>query len=472
MDPEFRMLINGQLVKGSRTIGVINPATEQVFAQSPVASVGQLDEAVEGARVAQKAWSGLSFDDRAAAILVMAETVEKNQDRLARLLTAEQGKPLAAALFEVQQLANAMRQVITYRLAVHVQEDSSVRRVELHRRPIGVVAGIVPWNLPLGLMANKLPFALFAGNSMILKPAPTTPLSSLLLGEILSEVTPKGLINIITDNNDLGPSITSHPGIDKISFTGSTATGKKVMASASGTVKRLTLELGGNDPAIVLDDVNPKAVAQGIFQSSFVNSGQVCVAIKRAYVHERVYDEVVNELAVLADGARVGDGSQQGVQYGPLQNRIQFEKALGYLEIAKKDGVIAAGGIAIDGPGYFVRPTIVRDIKPSSPLVEEEQFSPILPIVRVRSADEAIDHANRSLAGLGASIWSSDLPLAEQMASSVEAGIVWINQHLNMGPDIPLAPTKQSGFGVELGEVGLEHYTQLKVVNIRKVQPA
>ncbi|MBD9375431.1 aldehyde dehydrogenase family protein [Rhizobium sp. ARZ01] len=468
MTKKYSLLINGKLVDGARTIDILNPATEAVVAACPVASPQQADEAVQAAKAAQQVWARTSIDERRQVLNAIADRIEQNSDSLARLLTAEQGKPLGDSNFEVGYLAYTLRQISQLNLPVEVSEDSDRRRVEIHYRPLGVVVGIIPWNFPIGLIGNKLPGALLTGNSVIIKPAPTTPLSTLLLGEILVDVVPPGLVNVIADANDLGEQLTRHPDVAKISFTGSTATGRKVMEAASPGLKRLTLELGGNDPAIVLDDVDPKTAAAGIFQYSFVNSGQICVAIKRAYVHTGVYDAVVDELTTLANQATVGDGSQQGVQFGPIQNQRQYEKALHYLEIGKRDGRVTTGDPELKGPGYFIKPTIVRDIDDASPLVKEEQFAPILPVIRYETEEDAIERANSSEFGLGASVWSRSSDRAADVASRLDAGTVWINQHLDLGPTIPLAPGKQSGLGVEMGIEGLKHFCQMKVINISK----
>ncbi len=268
-----------------------------------------------------------------------------------------------------------------------------------------------------------------------------------------------------TDANDLGGALTAHPDVRKVSFTGSTATGKKVMQSASDSIKRLTLELGGNDPAIVLDDADPKAIAPSVFGAAFANNGQVCLAIKRLYVHEAVYDAMVDELASLARQAVVGDGLEQGTQLGPVQNRMQFDKMKGFLEDAYKNGEVVAGGELIDGPGFFVQPTIVKNIAEGARLVDEEQFGPILPVIRFSDVDAAVDRANGTSYGLGASVWGSDVQRAREVGMQLDAGTVWINQHLDFGINIPFGGAKQSGFGVELGEEGLREFTQLRILN-------
>ncbi len=464
----FKLLIDGRLVDGDTTMPVINPATEETIADCPRASLDQLNQAVAAAKAAFPAWAATPINERRKLIAQLADVIEQNTDELARLLTREQGKPIADATGEVQGMAGFFRYFATLDLPVRVIEDSAGRKVEAHRRPLGVIGAIVPWNYPLLILAFKLPPALLAGNTLVVKPAPTTPLSSLRFAALIADVLPKGVVNFITDANDLGDALTHHPDVRKISFTGSTATGRKVMASAAETLKRITLELGGNDAGVVLDDANPATVAKGIFNGAFQNSGQVCLAIKRLYVHESIYDSLCNELAQLADAAIVDDGSKQGTQLGPLQNRMQYEKVKGFLDDARKNGTIIAGGDIIDRPGFFVRPTIVRDITEGSRLVDEEQFGPVLPVLKYASTDEAIRRANATTYGLGASVWSSDDDRAHDVATRLEAGTVWINTHLDMAPHIPFGGSKHSGIGVEFGEEGLAEFTQLQVINIAR----
>jgi acyl-CoA reductase-like NAD-dependent aldehyde dehydrogenase len=462
----FNLLINGRMVAGAQTMPVINPATEEVLVQCPRASKAQLDEAVAAAKAAFPAWAAMPIADRRNLIVRMAETIEKNVGDLARILTQEQGKPTADATGEVMGMAGFFRYFASLDLPMRVIEDSAGRKVEAHRRPLGVIGAIIPWNFPLLILAFKLPPALLAGNTLVVKPAPTTPLASLKFAELVADILPKGVLNFIADANDLGDALTHHPDVRKISFTGSTATGKKVMASAAETLKRITLELGGNDAGVVLDDAKPKTVAKGIFEGAFQNSGQVCLAIKRLYVHESIYDEMCNELALLCEAAIVDDGLKQGTTLGPLQNKMQYEKVKGFLKDARKHGKIVAGGEVMDRPGYFIRPTIVRDIAEGSRLVDEEQFGPVLPILKYSDTDEAIRRANNTTYGLGASVWSSNLDRAHDVASRLEAGTVWINKHLDMAPHIPFGGAKNSGLGVEFAEEGLAEFTQLQVINM------
>ena len=460
----FKMLINGRLEDGVSTIDVVNPATEEVLAQCPRASKDQLNEAVAAAKAAFPGWSSSSLEARKKHLLAIADIVEAHADELGRLLTQEQGKPLAEAMGEAQGLAYMFRYFAKFDFPVQIVEENDKRKVEMRRRPLGVVALIVPWNFPLIILGGKVPPALLAGNTVILKPAPTTPLSTLRFAELIKDALPPGVLNVITDANDLGGELTKHPDVRKISFTGSSATGKKVMSSAADTIKRITLELGGNDAGIVLDDVDPKTAAPGIFSGAFRNSGQVCIAMKRLYVHESIYDQMCEELVALAEAAVIGDGLEQGTQFGPLQNRMQFEKVQGILDDARKHGTVLAGGNVPD-KGYFIRPTIVRDIAEGTRLVDEEQFGPVLPVIKYSDPEDALARANASPYGLGGSVWSSDPDRAMGYAERMDVGTVWINKHSELAPHIPFGGAKQSGIGVEMGEESLAEFTQLQVIN-------
>ena len=464
----YKLLINGQMVDGELSMDVVNPATEEKLADCPRASESQLNTAVAAAKAAFPAWSKTSIDERKAAVLKIADVVEANAAELAQLLTKEQGKPIEDATVEVYGMAAFCRYFTSLDLPVEVREDSEGRRVEVHRNPLGVVGAIVPWNFPLILMAFKLPPALIAGNTLVIKPAPTTPLSTLRIAELIQNILPAGVINFITDANDLGAPMTAHPDVRKISFTGSTETGAKVMAGAAGLLKRITLELGGNDAGIVLDDVDPKEAAQKLFDSAFQNSGQVCIAMKRLYVHENIYDEVCEELASIANDTVIGDGLEQGTKLGPLNNKMQYDKVKALIEEAKQDGNVIAGGEFPDKPGYFIRPTIVRDIKEGSRLVDEEQFGPVLPVMSFADESEAVERANASAWGLGGSVWSASPERAYALAEQMDSGTVWINKHAELDPTIPFGGAKMSGLGNELGQEGLHEFTQQKIINIAK----
>jgi acyl-CoA reductase-like NAD-dependent aldehyde dehydrogenase len=464
----FRLLIDGKLVEGVGTLDVINPATGKTLATAPRSDRAQLDEGVAAAKAAFPAWSARPLAERSALLLELAEALEARQGEFARLLTQEQGKPLSNAIEEIAFSIAAIRYFAAQDLAPEVIKDDATRMVVRQHKPLGVVAAITPWNFPVLLLTIKVAPALLAGNTVVAKPAPTTPLTTLKFGELCAKILPAGVVNIIVDQNDLGPALTSHPDVAKVAFTGSTATGKKVMESVAGTLKRLTLELGGNDAAIVLEDADPKEVAPKIYASTVVNAGQACIAIKRLYVHDSIYDAVCDELGKLAQGTVVGDGLEKDTQMGPIQNKAQFEKVKGFLEDARKNGKIVAGGKALERDGYFVQPTIVRDIADDARLVREEQFGPVLPVLRYSEIEDAIARANDTDFGLGGSVWSSDRDRAFEVAARINSGTVWVNKHLDVALDTPFAGAKQSGIGAELGREGLEEFTQATIINMAK----
>jgi acyl-CoA reductase-like NAD-dependent aldehyde dehydrogenase len=464
----FRLLIDGMLVAGVRSFDVINPATERVLASCPCADKAQLDRAVAAAKAAYPTWSMRPIAERRRLLMQVADELAARSTALARLLTQEQGKPLIQARREIERSAGMIKAFAAMDLPDTVLKEAENVRIVQQRAPLGVVAAITPWNLPIILLMSKFAPALLAGNTLVIKPAPTTPLTTLRFGEICAQVLPPGVVNVITDMNDLGDALTGHPDVAKVAFTGSTATGRKVMASAAATVKRLTLELGGNDAAIVLSDAVVKDVAAKVFNGAMGNSGQVCLAIKRVYAPDSMYDELCRELAKLAEAAVVGDGLDERTEIGPLQNKAQFERVQGFVEDARAHGKIIAGGTPPQGPGYFVRPTIVRDIPDDARLVREEQFGPVLPVLRYSDLDDAIARANDSEYGLGATVWGTNLERAYEVASKIHSGTVWINKHLELRPDVPFAGAKQSGHGTELGHEGLEEFTQVRIINMAR----
>lgn len=468
MQTHAGLLINGKLVQGSATLDVVNPATGSVFATVTRATEREAEMAVAAAKAAQPGWGSLPLSLRRTLLLRFAEALQANTEDLATLLVLEQGKPLAEARQELEYAQAFVRHLAGLSLPVSVVQDDATHRIELHHKPLGVVAAIVAWNFPVMIAAYKLAPALLMGNTVVLKPAPTTPVATLQMGAIMKDIFPAGVVNIITDANDLGDFLTSHPDIAKVSFTGSTATGKKVMASAGPGLKRVTLELGGNDAAIVLDDASVEDIAPRIYGSAFYNCGQVCLALKRLYVHASVHDRLCEALADLAGKAVVGNGANDGVTMGPLQNAMQYDKAGRFLAAARRDGTILAGGALLKGDGFFVAPTIVRDLDDQNELVAQEQFAPILPVLKFDSIDEAVARANASPYGLGGSVWSADQERASEVAMRLQVGTAWVNQHLHFGPHIPLVGAKESGVGVEFGAEGLAEYAQLSVINVAR----
>jgi acyl-CoA reductase-like NAD-dependent aldehyde dehydrogenase len=465
---EFNLLIDGRAVAGAGSFEVINPATEGVLARCPRADKAQLNAAVAAAKAAYPSWSRRPISERRRLLEQVADRMVERGAELARLLTQEQGKPLIQARREIERSAGMIKAFAAMDLPDKVLKEADNVRIVQQRAALGVVAAITPWNLPIILLMSKFAPALLAGNTLVIKPAPTTPLTTLRFGEICAQVLPPGVVNIIADLNDLGDALTSHPDVAKVAFTGSTATGRKVMASAAATVKRLTLELGGNDAAIVIDDVVVKDVAAKIFAGAMGNSGQVCLAIKRVYAPNSIYDELCAELARLADAAVIGDGLDEKTEFGPLQNKAQLERVQDFVEDARTRGKIIAGGTRPNGAGYFMRPTIVRDIPDDARLVREEQFGPVLPVLRYSDLDDAIARTNDSEYGLGATVWGTNLERAYQVASQIDSGTVWVNKHLELRPDVPFAGAKQSGHGIELGHEGLEEFTQVRIINMAR----
>jgi acyl-CoA reductase-like NAD-dependent aldehyde dehydrogenase len=466
---DFSLLIDGVATPAPSSLEVINPATGQVFARCPAAGRDELDRAVDAARRAFPSWRDSSYAERAARIRDFCQSLRQHQEELARLLTLEQGKPLAQAKDEINRAASQSEGLTRIPILPQVIEDNEQRRIELQWFPLGVAGIITPWNAPINLAAGPLTSALYTGNCVILKPSPYTPLCTLKLGELAREHFPRGVVNILAGGDDLGRWMTEHPGIDKIGFTGSVDAGKLVMAAAAKTLKRVTLELGGNDAAIVLDDVDPKAIAPKLFFASFVNSGQVCMAIKRIYAHERVYDALCGALAEEARKAKVGSGLDPDTQLGPIQNREQYDRVVGILEDTKRSGArILAGGEVPKSDGYFIPPTIVADIDDSSRLVREEQFGPIVPVLKFTDEEDALRRANDTRYGLSGSVWSSDPERAAALASRLEVGTAWVNHHRATSATVPFGGAKESGIGRVYSEMGLKAYLEPRVVSVLK----
>ena len=466
---DFSMTIDGAAATGTETIAVINPATEKVVAHAPDCSREQLDVAVAAARRAFPGWRATPIDERRAAVAKLGEILKTHAEDFARLFTLEQGRPLGGARMEIDYAAWWASAVAKMDVPVTINEDTEQRRSETRHVPVGVVAGIVPWNFPVNLAMWKIAPALLTGNTLVLKPSPFTPLTMLKLAELAREHLPPGVFNVVSGGDRLGPWLTAHPGIDKISFTGSTATGKRVMETASADLKRITLELGGNDAAIVLPDVDVEAVADKLFFSAFYNTGQICIATKRMYIHEDIYDQLSAALATRASAARVGDGLEQGSEFGPIQNRQQFERVKDLIADAKANNLtFLAGGDISDDTGYFVPITLVDNPPEDSRVVQEEAFGPVLPLLKFATVDEAIERANASEYGLGGSVWSSDPEAAVKVAERLETGTVWINESFYVMPWTPFAGRKMSGLGVENGTEGLLEFTTPQTISMVK----
>lgn len=463
-------LINGELVTTAATLDVVNPANEQVIGSVPSCGASELDQAVAAARAAFKTWSKTPVDDRRAVIQKMAAAIDANFDELFRLLTAEQGKPHQQAQFEIGGCSAMMNAQSTLTLEETINEDSDQRFSRTRRVPVGVVGGIVPWNFPVLMAVQKIAPAILSGCTIVLKPSPFTPLTTLKFAELIKDIVPAGVVNIITGEDALGPMITAHPDIDKITFTGSTATGKKIMEGASKDLKRITLELGGNDASIVLPDADVAKVAEQLFWSSFTNAGQICVAAKRIYIHEDIYDEMSAAIAAYAKTVTVGDGANQGTGVGPIQNKKQFDRVCELIEDAKTNGYkfLVGGDVDPSGSGYYVPITILDNPPEDARIVAEEQFGPVMPLMKFSSDDEVIARANNSEYGLAGAVWTKDTDRGVKIAEQLETGTVWINEFLHLSPFAPFGGHKQSGFGAEYGIEGLKEFTYSQVITVKK----
>jgi len=470
---DFQLTIDGKSVNTAESFAVINPATEGVVAQCPKADANDLNNAVAAAKKAFPSWSLTADSERQRMVHAIGEALEAHSEELCKLLIQEQGKPMGGfaglgAGFEMGGTVAWCHATADLDLPVDVIQDNDEARIEVHRKPLGVVGSITPWNYPLLIAIWHTMPALRSGNTVVIKPSEYTPLTTLRAAEIIDEILPPGVFNVVAGDGSLGAQMSSHPDINKIVFTGSTPTGKKIMQSASGNLKRLTLELGGNDAAIVLADTDVAAAAPKIFATAMINNGQTCAALKRLYVHEDIYEEMCQALAAIANSVTTGDGSGD-VDFGPIQNKAQFEKVCQLAKEAKDSGArFLTGGEAPDDPGYFFPVTIVADIDDSTRLVQEEPFGPILPILKFTDTEEVLQRANDSSNGLGGSVWSSDIEVATQLASRLECGTAWVNNHAMIQPDAPFGGVKESGFGVEFGRYGLEEYTSIQTLQISK----
>jgi succinate-semialdehyde dehydrogenase/glutarate-semialdehyde dehydrogenase len=454
------------------TLDIVNPGTGEHVASVPSSTPQDVDRAVQAAHEAQRAWGRLAYADRGKVLHAMAEAFEAHVDELVPILVAEQGKTIREAKIELHKAADTLehnaglsRQVRG--VAIHNVDAGVDGRV--YRRPLGVVAAIVPWNFPTTLLCNKLGPALLCGNAVVAKPADTTPLTTLRLGEIWSEILPEGVFTVLPGTGAVtGEALVRHPLVRKVAFTGSTPVGERVHALAAEGSKRVTLELGGSDPMIICDDADLKAAASAAAMGRFYNCGQACLAIKRLYVFDSVADEIIEAVAAKAKRLRLGVGDDPNAQMGPMhteRQRANLER-----QIAESGGEIVAGGGRPDGldGGWFHEPTVVVEPGKDSPMAIEEVFGPALPIWRVRDFDEAIELANASPFGLGSSVWTSSLDRAERAAAEIDAGYTWINSRTKVYDELPFGGLKTSGYGKEHGSEALDYYTDQKSVVVKR----
>jgi len=469
----YQLTIAGKPAETATTFDVVNPATEGVVAKCPLGTVAEVDAAVAAARAAFPGWSSAPDADRVAALNKIADLIEANAAELSRIVTEEQGKTQTGpgANFEVEGAVGWTRVTAGLSLSPEVLIDNDEERVEIHREPVGVVASITPWNWPLMIGIWHIMPAIRIGCTVVIKPSPYTPLSTLKLVELINEagILPAGVLNAVTGDAEVGDRISSHPDIDKIAFTGSIATGRRIMERAGDTLKKLTLELGGNDAGIILPGTDISNLIEPLFWGTFINAGQTCSCLKRLYVHEDDVETVGKALADFVANIPVGNGMDEGTLIGPLSNKMQFDKVSGMVEDAKAKGArVLAGGVAPDAPGYFYPLTVLADCSADMDVVRDEQFGPVVPIIAYKTIDEAVAAANSLEVGLGGSAWGNDTAAAAEVAKRLQAGTRWVNRHAVLNPFVPMGGVKQSGIGVEFSEEGLREYTTVQVLSIAK----
>ncbi|KAF3891753.1 Aldedh domain-containing protein [Trichophyton interdigitale] len=466
----FRNVINGKLTSAAVTRHSFNPSTGEPNPQVPISTAEDVDAAVAAAQEAFKLWSKTSHEERAKAVLGLADAIEAHAEQFLDLTIREQGKPKLIAGFEIQAAVANLRANSKLELKPTVLEDTEEKKVIQRFTPLGVAVGIVPWNFPLMIACQKIGPAVMSGCTTIIKPSPYSPYTDLKVVELAQQFFPPGVVQVLSGDDTLGPMLTEHPGPAKISFTGSSFTGKKVMASASKTLKRVTLELGGNDPAIVCEDVDFEKAIPKIAFTAFIHSGQVCAAIKRIFVHESIHEKFRDALVEAVKQFKVGPGDEEGVTHGPIQNMMQFNKVKSlFADIEKEKWTVATGGRSDLGrPGYFVEPTIIDRPPIDSRIVTEEPFGPIVPIVTWNDEASVIKEANNTKMGLGASVWSRDIERAQRIADQLEAGCVWVNNHAELSNNTSFGGHKESGIGYEGGLGGMMGYCNAQSVHITK----
>jgi acyl-CoA reductase-like NAD-dependent aldehyde dehydrogenase len=463
---DFALTVDGKPYNVRDHFDVLNPASEQIIASAPDADSAAVESALAAAVRASPVWAKVSVSERVARVRDFASRIEEQQEALSHLLVLEQGKPLASARAELVESLDYLTTLADLTEAefqfssIHAESGTKVIR-----RPLGVVTGITAWNYPVQLACSKLAMAVLTGNATVIKPSPYTPLTTLALGQISREVFPQGIVSVLSGQDPLGERITAHPAIAKIGFTGSSRTGCAIAKSTAESLKRLTLELGGNDAAIVLPDARLEETASGLIASALENTGQLCNAVKRVFVHESIKRDLIDAMVKVVSGLVVGDGMNEATDLGPIQNRMQFERLKALREsVLQEGGIFHCGEQMASGPGYFMMPAIISGLDDSSRLVSEEQFGPLIPVLGFDTPDEAMMRANASPFGLGASVWSANIDKASEVAEQFDAGSVWINHHSVLSPNYPSGGFKLSGLGVEYGIHGLEEYTQYQVI--------
>lgn len=465
---ELGHLIGGEIVTAESSFTVMAPWLGAPLAQCPLAGAPELDAAVAAAKAAGRSWAA-DESVRIRALHAIADAIEANADRLGELLAGETGKPIAIATGEAMGAAAHVRYHADEQVPIETLIDDDTQKVMVVHEPIGVVAAITPWNGPLLMLANKIAAALRVGNTVVAKPSPYTPLASLYFGGIVRDLVPAGVINVLAGGDDLGIAMTQHPDVAMVSFTGSIRAGQAIMRQSADGLRRLQLELGGNDAAVVLPDVDVEAIAPRIYRGAFALSGQICAAIKRLYVHEDIAEQLVAALAEIARTHRPGTPWDPETTMGPSTTRPQFDYVTELIADAVDNGAtVVTGGEPADRPGYFIVPTILVDVDNGDRIVDEEQFGPVLPVMTFSDVDEVLDRVNATSYGLGGSVWTADASLAMELARRFESGSTWINRHPHVGAEVPFGGVKLSGLGREGGPRSFEGFTEPRTISLLK----
>lgn len=462
------LIIHGQAIQGEAPVfSVINPANEAVLAEVAGASMAQVNQAIDSAAEAFKLWKNTTDDSVNELFLKIAADIRAAKDEIAKLITLEQGKTLPMAQFEVEAGAGWIEYLTSLEIPVETIADPSGKTIKVYNRPLGVVASVTPWNWPFMIAVWHIFPALKTKNCVVNKPSEYTPLSTIKLVEIINRHVPQGVCNIVLGKGNIGQALTEHPAVNKVAFTGSTRTGQSILSHSVTSLKSVVLELGGNDAGIVLEDADIDAAAEKIFGSAFLNAGQTCAALKRLYVHESIYDVLTAKLAAIADAQVVGDGMDAQVSFGPVQNKMQYEKVKALIaDAAAQGGQIMTASKQLPESGYYIAPTIIANVQEGIAVVDEEQFGPVLPVLKFSTVDEVLQRSNATEFGLGGSVWSKNLERAEQIAGRMETGTVWINSHSDLSPAAAFGGWKMSGLGYSFGLDGLLLFTHKQAVHI------
>ena len=472
-----RLLINNRWVpsESGKTFPTINPSTGEEICQVAEADAADVDKAVTAARAAfEGPWRKFRASERGRLLHRLADLIEKNADELARLETLDNGKPISVA-----KAVDVAKTVACYRYFAGWADKVQGKTIPIdgdffcytRHEPIGVVGQIIPWNYPMLMQSWKLAPALATGNTVVMKPAEQTPLSALRIGELIVEAGfPEGVVNLLPGfGPTAGAAIARHMDVDKVAFTGSTEVGRLIMeAAAKSNLKRITLELGGKSPNIIFADTDLDEAVEGAHMGVFVNQGQSCCAGSRVFVEEKIYQQFVEKSVARARKRRVGDPLDPTTEQGPQVDQSQFDSVMGYIESGRSDGAtLACGGEPVGNRGYFIQPTVFADVQDEMRIARQEIFGPVMSVIVFKDVDEVIARANRTDYGLAAGVWTRDIKKAHAVANAMRAGTVWVNCYHVLDTRAPFGGFKQSGIGRELGEYGLQEYTEVKTVTVK-----